>query len=199
MRRFGIAGSSGSGKTTLLEALVPWLARQRLLLACIKHTHHPLPSLGQPGLLHDHGAAAVIVAESMDSPGKDSWRLRRAGCPCVILTGRSRLNGDGDTRGTDRMLQAAFALVPAATDLVLIEGFKTVDLPKIEVFRPALGKPPLWPTCPGILALASDAVPAIESAPPLPVLDLADLDAIGQLVLRHAQHWPPQHCSRSDG
>lgn len=129
----------------------------------------------------------------MDSPGKDSWRLRQAGCPCVILTGRAEVAGDGDTRGTDRMLQAAFALVPAGTDLVLIEGFKTVDLPKIEVFRPALGKPPLWPTCPGILALATDAVGETGTAPSLPVLDLGDLDAIGQLVLRHAQQWPAQH------
>ncbi|MBY4898964.1 molybdopterin-guanine dinucleotide biosynthesis protein B [Cupriavidus sp. AU9028] len=192
MRRFGIAGSSGSGKTTLLEALLPWLAPQGLALACIKHTHHALPL---PGAVD--GALAVRVQPSADQPGKDSWRLGRAGCPCVILAGPGP--GPGPVAATGAAtgaaaLEAALALVPASTDLVLIEGFKQVDLPTLEVFRPAVGKPPLWPSCPGIVAVATDAVDAIRARTGLPVLDLADIDAIGKMVLRHAQAWAGQRC-----
>ena len=43
-------------------------------------------------------------------------------------------------------------------DLVLVEGFKTHPFPKLEVHRPALGKPPIWPDDPNILAVATDAI-----------------------------------------
>jgi molybdopterin-guanine dinucleotide biosynthesis protein B len=43
-------------------------------------------------------------------------------------------------------------------DLALVEGYKTNDLiPKLEVYRPAHGKPPIHPEHPNIVAVASDA------------------------------------------
>ena len=42
-------------------------------------------------------------------------------------------------------------------DLVLVEGYKTHRFPKLEVHRPALGKPPIWPDQPDIVAIAADA------------------------------------------
>ena len=42
-------------------------------------------------------------------------------------------------------------------DLVLVEGYKTHPFPKLEVHRPALGKPPIWPDQPDIVAVATDA------------------------------------------
>ena len=68
-------------------------------------------------------------------------------------------------------------------DLVLVEGFKNGDFPKLEVWRAALGKPTLWPEWPGIVAIASDT--------PLPTpdvtrLDLADTAAIADFVLSNA-------------
>jgi molybdopterin-guanine dinucleotide biosynthesis protein B len=41
-------------------------------------------------------------------------------------------------------------------DLVLVEGYKTHPFPKLEVYRPALGKPPIWPDQADIVAVASD-------------------------------------------
>jgi molybdopterin-guanine dinucleotide biosynthesis protein B len=59
MKVFGIAGHSGMGKTTLLERLVPALSARGLVVSLIKHSHENI---------------------DIDRPGKDSYRLREAGC-----------------------------------------------------------------------------------------------------------------------
>ena len=69
------------------------------------------------------------------------------------------------------------------TDLVLVEGFKHVPFPKIELHRPALGKPLLYPQDPTIVAIATDA--PLAAVPVIPVLDLAASDEIGEFVLRY--------------
>jgi len=68
-------------------------------------------------------------------------------------------------------------------DLVLVEGFKNGDFPKLEVWRAEVGKPTLWPDWPGIVAIASDT-----PAPALAVvrLDLADVAAVANFVLSNA-------------
>ena len=67
-------------------------------------------------------------------------------------------------------------------DLVLVEGFKHEPVPKLEVHRPANGKPPLWPENPNVVAVATDD-PAMAQLPAhLPVLDLNDIDAIADFV-----------------
>ena len=64
MKVFGLAGWSGSGKTTLLEELIPRLTAAGLRVSLIKHAHHRF---------------------DIDHPGKDSYRLREAGCSEVLL------------------------------------------------------------------------------------------------------------------
>ncbi|CAG9174860.1 molybdopterin-guanine dinucleotide biosynthesis protein B [Cupriavidus respiraculi] len=161
---FGIAGSSGSGKTTLLDRLIPRLVGAGLRVAGIKHTHHGFDP---------------------DTPGKDSWRMREAGCANVVLVGESHLTlmrrYPADTPPT---LSDALALLPRDTDLVLVEGYKRSDFPKLEIYRPAHGKPPLWPEFPGIVAVATDAPEELAQRTALPVLDLADIDALSALVRR---------------
>ena len=75
-------------------------------------------------------------------------------------------------------------------DLVLIEGFKHGDFPKLEVWRAELDKPTLWPEWPGIVAIASDtpaAVPAQPGAiPGVARLDLADVSSLAGFVLSRA-------------
>jgi molybdopterin-guanine dinucleotide biosynthesis protein B len=78
---------------------------------------------------------------------------------------------------------AALASRLAPVDLVLVEGFKNDDLPKLEVFRPALGKPAIWPQAGGIIAVATDAA---QLACPHPVLPLNDLPAIAAWVMAFA-------------
>jgi len=67
-------------------------------------------------------------------------------------------------------------------DLVLVEGFKHHDHPKLEVYRHALGKPLLHPDDPFIVAIASDHRLAEFCRPWLP---LADASAIASFILGH--------------
>ncbi|CAG9170038.1 molybdopterin-guanine dinucleotide biosynthesis protein B [Cupriavidus pampae] len=159
MKVFGIAGTSGSGKTTLLEQLIPRFVAAGLHVAGIKHTHHGFDP---------------------DTPGKDSWRLRASGCENVVLVGARHLtlmrNYPADQPSPE--IAEALAVLPAKTDLVLVEGYKWSDFPKLEVFRPATGNAPLWEEVPAVVAVATDAPEAVRARTSLPILDLNDVDAI---------------------
>ena len=163
MKVFGIAGWSGSGKTTLLEKLIPCLTARGLRVSVIKHAHHGF---------------------DLDRPGKDSWRHREAGaCQVLMLSGERwvlmhELRGAPEP-GLDEQLRL---LEPC--DLVLIEGYKAAAVPKIEVHRPALGKPPLWPDYPHVVAVATDADLATLDCP-LPCLPLNDAGPIADFILNH--------------
>lgn len=159
MKVFGISGSSGSGKTTLLDQLIPRFVASGLRVAGVKHTHHGFDP---------------------DTPGKDSWRMREAGCANVVLVGARHLTLMRHYPETvpSPELADALGVLPADTELVLVEGYKRSDFPKIEVFRPSLGRAPLWREVPGIVAVATDARAEVAAMTDLPVLDLADVDAI---------------------
>jgi molybdopterin-guanine dinucleotide biosynthesis adapter protein len=132
----GIVGWSGSGKTTLITAVLPFLRAWGLTISTVKHTHHGF---------------------DMDRPGKDSFRHREAGAHEVLIASSDRWallhEVDGEEPGLPHLLQR---LEPV--DLVVVEGFKTHPFAKLEVHRPALGKPPIWPQEPEVVAVASDAV-----------------------------------------
>ena len=70
-------------------------------------------------------------------------------------------------------------------DLVLVEGFKAAPLPKLEVYRPAVGKALLHPQDPHIVAVATDD-PAALSGAPIPVIGLDAIDALATLVAARA-------------
>ncbi len=162
MRAFGIAGHSGMGKTTLLEHLVPELQARGQVVSVIKHSHKDF---------------------DIDRPGKDSYRLRETGCQEVLLMGRRRwvLMHELSEDVEPPLAQLLDKL--QACDLVLIEGFKQGDFPKLEVWRAALNKPPLWPTVPGVIAMASD-----DPVAPLgiPVLTLSNTPSMADFIVEHA-------------
>ncbi len=143
MIALGVVGWSGSGKTTLVEALLPVFRGRGVRVSTVKHAHHDLP---------------------LDRPGKDSFRHAEAGAEEVILAAGGGFALFSRRRPPLKDLLARLAPV----DLVLVEGFKSDPIPKLEVFRPACGHPPLWREMP-VLAVASDmALPDC----PLPVLRL---------------------------
>lgn len=155
VRALGIVGWSGSGKTTLLTALIPALRARGLKISSVKHAHHDLP---------------------LDRPGKDSARHAEAGAEEVILAsarGYALFSYQRDTALSDLLAR----LRPV--DLVLVEGFKGYEIPKLEVHRPSVGKPPLW-TSMQVIAVASD-----EKLPdcPVPVLDLGDAQGIADFLI----------------
>lgn len=163
MRIFGIAGHSGMGKTTLLERLIPELRTRGLAVSLIKHSHKSI---------------------QIDQPGKDSHRLREAGCREVLLLGNERWALMHELRGAEEPPLEALVARLAACDLVLVEGFKQGTFPKLEVWREAVGKPLLWPLWPGIVGVASDAPQHVP--PGVPALALGDTAAIAALVLARA-------------
>jgi molybdopterin-guanine dinucleotide biosynthesis protein B len=169
MKVFGVAGWSGMGKTTLLARLVPALNARGLAVSLIKHSHKDI---------------------EIDRPGKDSYRLREAGCEEVLLLGRSRWALMHELRGAEEPSLDYLLDRLRDVDLVLVEGFKHGDFPKLEVWRAEVGKPTLWPEWPGIRAIASDDAPpspdAVSTAPPAR-LPLADIEAVADFVIAHAR------------
>jgi len=162
MNVFGIAGYSGSGKTALLEKLLPRLTALGLRVSVIKHAHHNF---------------------DFDQPGKDSYRHRQAGAGEVLLTSGARWVLMHELRGAPEPALDECLKYLSPCDLVLIEGYKDDAIPKLEVYRPANGKPPLWPANPNIVAVASDG-PLVGPLPThLVSLDLNDADAIVGFLL----------------
>ncbi len=168
MKIFGFAGWSGSGKTTLIERLIPLLIARVGSVSLIKHAHHEF---------------------DLDQPGKDSWRHRQAGCTEVLVSSARRYAVMHELRSEPELgLPAALArLSPCA--LALVEGYKAYPIPKLEVWRPSVGKPRLHPADPAILAVATDS-PAAVAGGRLPVFELAEIDQIATFVVDRAVVWP---------
>ena len=167
MKVFGITGYSGAGKTTLLEALIPLFVARGLRVSLIKHTHHDF---------------------DIDKPGKDSWRLREAGCAEVMLLSNRRWALMHELRGAAEPDLAEQIALLSPCDLVLIEGYKEAPYPKLEVHRAANDKTLLAATSPeNIVAVASDAAISLPAELAVPVLDLADRNAIANFILAYLE------------
>jgi molybdopterin-guanine dinucleotide biosynthesis adapter protein len=160
---FGLAGWSGSGKTTLMTALIPELVGRGVSVSTIKHAHHEF---------------------DIDQPGKDSWRHRQAGASEVMVVSARRWALMHELRGEPEPDLAALLARMTPVDLLLVEGFKRHPHPKIEIYRPSLGKPPLHPDDPFVVAVACDQkLPRLE----LPWLPLGSPELIADFILRHPQ------------
>jgi len=159
----GFCAFSGTGKTTLLKRLIPLLKAADLRLAVVKHAHHSF---------------------DIDHPGKDSFEIRKAGADCTVVMSRKRIaliEELEDPRPEPRLSDALAALGSRHFDLIVVEGFKHERYPKIELHRPVLGHPLLYPNDRDIIAVATDS--ALQPTPPLPRLDINDPGAICAFVL----------------
>ncbi|HEY5504488.1 MAG TPA: molybdopterin-guanine dinucleotide biosynthesis protein B, partial [Sedimentisphaerales bacterium] len=131
---FCIVGWSGSGKTTLLEALLPLLAAKKNRVNVMKHSHHDLV---------------------LEPPHKDSARLRAAGATEVMLSSPYRYMIAHELRSAAEPTLDELVARLAPADLILVEGYKWAAIPKIEIHRPALGKPAQYLDDAHIVAVAS--------------------------------------------
>ena len=156
----GFTGSSGSGKTTLITLLLPRLRDCGLRVSAMKHAHHGF---------------------DIDRPGKDSFKFREAGAEEVMLVadGRWALLREEP----EELPLAALAARMAPVDLVLVEGFKRAAIPRIEVYRPSLGKAPYFPGDSGIVAVVCDEVVETNG---LPCLPLNAPDLVAEFILELA-------------
>lgn len=160
MKIFGFAGFSGSGKTTLLEKLIPRFVAHRLSVSLIKHAHHTF---------------------DVDQPGKDSYRHRAAGSAEVLVSSSRRWVLMHELRGSPEPDLTEHVRRIAPCDLLLVEGYKREAIPKLEVYRRAVGEPLLYPHDSHIVAIASDARLDTE----LPQFDIDDDAAIADFILRY--------------
>ncbi|MBU6467934.1 MAG: molybdopterin-guanine dinucleotide biosynthesis protein B [Betaproteobacteria bacterium] len=131
----GFAGYSGSGKTTLIEKVIPLLAQRGLRVSVIKHAHHRF---------------------DIDVPGKDSWRHREAGASEVLVSSSHRWVLMHELRNEAEPDLNQLIAKLTDPDIIIVEGFKTHPIKKIEVWRKATNHPRIAPEDPFVVAVASD-------------------------------------------
>ncbi|MCS0242602.1 bifunctional molybdopterin-guanine dinucleotide biosynthesis adaptor protein MobB/molybdopterin molybdotransferase MoeA [Vibrio alginolyticus] len=160
----GFAAYSGTGKTTLLEALLPKLTEAGLRIGMLKHAHHNF---------------------DVDKPGKDSYRLRKAGASQMLIASRNRFALMTETPEAEAEFEFLLTRFDEdMLDVVLVEGCKNIAFPKIELHREEVGKPWLYPNDENIIAIASDGG---ELDSELPQMNINDLEAIAQFVIQYVQ------------
>lgn len=163
MKIFGLAGWSGSGKTTLVVKLIPELVRRGITVSTLKHAHH---------------------AFDVDRPGKDSYEHRVAGASEVLISSSNRFALMHELRGAPEPTVEELVTRLSPVDLVLIEGYKSHAHDKLEIHRPALGKPLLAADDRHVVAVASDGpVPGLK----VPLLDLNNVTAIADFIVEHCR------------
>jgi molybdopterin-guanine dinucleotide biosynthesis protein B len=150
-------GRSGTGKTTVIERLIPQLKVRGIRVATIKHH------------LHDF---------DIDREGKDSYRHKKAGAKLamVVSPGKVALVEDVDRElGLVELISRHVHDV----DLVITEGYKTEDVPRIEVYNMRSHVPPVSLGHRNLLALVTD----MPMDAPVPVLQRDDIGKLAEFVI----------------
>ena len=159
----GFCAFSGTGKTTLLKKLIPILRQRGIRLAVIKHSHHDF---------------------EIDHPGKDSYELRKAGANQLLIASQHRivhiteLEERADAPPPKELIGQ---LDLSTVDIVLVEGYRHEAFPKIELHRPALKKPLIFPDDDSVIAIASDE-PIAPGDRAIPRLDLNNVSMIAEFI-----------------
>lgn len=136
----GIVAYSGTGKTTLLKQLIPLLAQCGVRVGLIKHSHHDV---------------------DVDTPGKDSYELRKAGAnQTMVASGRrwALMTETPDHAEEPDLAYLASRFDGDKIDLILVEGFKHEPIPKIALYRAAVGRSLESLIDQHVIAVASDSL-----------------------------------------
>jgi molybdopterin-guanine dinucleotide biosynthesis protein MobB len=158
----GFSAYSGTGKTTLLRQIIPALKARGLRVSVIKHAHHHF---------------------DLDFPGKDSYELRKSGAHQTVICTTTRMatiTEFASPADEPALHQIIASLDSTRADIFLVEGYKDIQFPKIELHRAALGKPYLYSNDEFVIALACDTPPPAGIA--IPVLDINDVEAIARFI-----------------
>jgi len=155
----GFSANSGTGKTTLISHLIPILNERGIKVGLIKHSHHDFET---------------------DQPGKDSYRLRKAGASPVVLVSSHRRAVITELPGVEPVLaEQLFCFPTGSVDLVIVEGFKQELFPKIELHRAELNAPLLYPNDPSIIAIASNTTLSAS----IPILDMNKPEQVANFII----------------
>lgn len=158
----GVAGWKNSGKTTLAVRLVEEFVRRGYKVATVKHAHHSF---------------------RIDDEETDSARHRRAGADQVAIVSSQRVALVTELAGRDEPDFADVIDMLAPCDLIIVEGYKTAPIRKIEARRSAsVTKEPLAAKDPNIIAIAAD-YPVTDAGAVL-VFALDDVAGIADLIAK---------------
>jgi molybdopterin-guanine dinucleotide biosynthesis adapter protein len=158
VRLYGVVGWKNAGKTGLMERLVTEITGRGISVSTIKHAHHSF---------------------DVDHPGKDSFRHRNAGATEVLLASGNRFALMHELRGAPEPPLSDLLARLSPVDLVLIEGYKRDQHPKVEAHRAETGKPLIAPDDPTVRAVASDVPLTLDRK----VFDLNDTVAVADFIL----------------
>jgi len=149
-----VVGTSDVGKTTLIEKLIPELKRRGYRIGVVKHAHHGF---------------------HIDQKGKDSWRHKSAGADTVMVAspGRIAMVKDNPYEGLDS-LEKYFEDM----DLVITEGYKKADKPKIEVLRKSISAFPVCQENDHLFALVTDS----DINAGVPKFEFDDIKSLADLI-----------------
>ena len=150
-------GKSNVGKTTFLEKVVAELKRRGYRVATLKHDTHGF---------------------ELDQPGKDTWRLARAGSDVVLISSPDKVAAIART-DHDLSPDEVEAKLVRDVDILLTEGYKRGDKPKIEVSRREKGSDLLCQEG-EMLAIASDQSFSLN----VPQFGLDDASGVVDLLVR---------------
>ncbi|HEX9014463.1 MAG TPA: molybdopterin-guanine dinucleotide biosynthesis protein B [Chloroflexota bacterium] len=153
-----VVGRSDSGKTTFLEKLIPALKRRGIRIAVVKHDSHGF---------------------EMDRPGKDTWRLRQAGADAVMISAPNQMALIRSGLEKEETLDQLAAMVDGAVDLVLTEGYKSGNKPKVEVSRQVIMNGELLCQDDELIAVVADGPRPTRA----PLYGLEDADAVADLLV----------------
>ena len=153
-----VVGNSGSGKTTFLEKLIPELIGRGLKVGTIKHDVHGF---------------------ELDKPGKDSWRHKHAGASATVISSPYQIgmviDVDHDHK-PDELLPLFSGM-----DIILTEGYKQGDHPKMEIFRTEIINEPLCKNDKSLLALITDSNVDLH----IPTFSLGAIKEVADFLIKH--------------
>jgi len=154
------AANSGSGKTTLTEKLIPQLIKKGFIVSAIKHAHHQF---------------------DIDTPGKDSFRIRDAGAAQTLIFNDHRSALITESLDAKFNIEQAITQISFDTDIILIEGLKNMNYPKIEVHRKEISNEILFKKDSNIIAIVSDLLLDIK----IPSFGLNDITSIVDFIVQY--------------
>lgn len=166
MKIFGITGWKNSGKTTLVAELVSWFGEQGVKVSTIKHAHCNF---------------------DIDKTGSDSFKHREAGANEVLIASQGRWALMHELRNEPEPELEDLLKHLQPVDLVLVEGFKMGDQPKVQVVRPENNTEVLPQEAQPIVAIASDSrqVQPSDYQCDGPLLPLNDIAAVGRFIAEY--------------
>jgi len=152
-----VVGNSGAGKTTFLEKVIREMIHRGLKVGTIKHDVHG--------------------RFEMDKPGKDSWRHKHAGASTTVISSPNRIGVVMDVE-YDHSLDELVSFF-SGMDIILTEGYKKDQKPKLEIFRPEITQEPLCKNDENLLAFITDA--PIDFG--VPVFSAEDIKGVADFLI----------------